>query len=169
MRSTVLLLRSEQGLRTRVASFPLIKFFEAAAGADGIDAPLGKDGAEPGLERTASVEVTEERPFRALATGQTIQLRKKGIREITGFRGTRLAAKNGGRRGAQVTAISGEKMLPGGIDSFGASGGQGQIFEMQAAEILFELLQSPRSRRHGFLRASFELGSESYLGTTPAA
>src|SRR5258708_14123743 len=119
MRITGLHPRSEQVLRTRVASFPLIKFFEAAAGADGIDAPLGKDGAEPGLERTASVKVTEERPFRALATGQTIQLRKNGIREITGFRGTRLAAKNGGRRGAQRTRISGETKLPSVSDSFG--------------------------------------------------
>src|SRR5713226_3671733 len=162
-------LRHEELLRRAIASFILAKLFEAAAGADGIDVPLGKNGAEPGVERAASGEVAEERPFRPLVTGQTIQLRKNGIREITGFRGTRFAAENGSCRRAQVTAISGEKMLPGVFDSLGASGGQGKIFEMQAAEILFELLGCYRFRRQGFLRAALERGGESFLRKAPAA
>src|SRR6266436_3693857 len=120
MRIAELYLRSQQRLRAPIASFVLAKFLEAAARTDGINVPLGKNGAEPGLQRTASVEVTEERPFRARAACQTVQLRKKGIREITGIRGTRFAAKNRGRRRAQVSTVLGEKMLPGRLASFGA-------------------------------------------------
>src|SRR5260370_12378747 len=60
-------------------------------------------------------------------------------------------------------------MLPGVFDSFGAGGGQGQIFEMQAAEILFELLGCYRFRRQAFLRAALERGGESFLRKAPAA
>src|SRR5437016_12236079 len=139
MRIAGLHLRSEQRLRPSPASFILGKLLEAAAGTDGIYVPLGKNGTEPGLQRTAPMEVTEQRTFRALAAGQTIQFGKEGIGEITCFGRTRVRAKNRRRRRAQVSAVVSEKMLPCRLTSFGASGGQCQIFQMQRAEICFEL------------------------------
>src|SRR5260370_1210330 len=141
MRIAGLYLRSQRRLRPSIASLALAKFLEAPTRADGINVPLGKNGTEPGLQGAAPMEVTEERTFRVLAAGQTIQLRKQGIREITGFRGTPFAAKNRGRRGAQVSAVLREKMLPGRLASFGASGRQSQVFEMQRAQIVLELLR----------------------------
>src|SRR5258708_30468731 len=160
--------RSEQRLRPSIAGFVLAKLFEAPARTDGINVPLGKNGAEPGLQRTASVEVTEEGPFRARAACQTVQLRKKGIREITGIRGTRFAAKNRGRRRAQASAVLGEKMLPGRLASFGAGVGQGQIFEMQRAQIVLELLRCHCSGCQCLLCAALERGPKSFTRYSPA-
>src|SRR5712664_940017 len=160
---------SEQHLRPSIASFVLAKLLEAPARTDGINVPLGKNGAEPGLQRTASVEVPEERPLRALASAQTVQLRKQGIREIAGFRGTRFAAKNRGRRRTQVSTVGGEKMIPGRFASFGASGGQGQIFEMQSAQIILELLRWHRSGCQGLLCTVLERGGKSFSRNSPAA
>src|SRR5260370_25964458 len=91
---------AEQHLRQSIAGIVLAKLLEAPARADGINVPLGKNGAEPGLQRTTSMELPEKRPFRTFTAGQTVQLGKKGIREITGFRGTRFAAKTAARRRA---------------------------------------------------------------------
>jgi len=63
--------------------------------------PLRKNGAEPGLQRTAAMKVTKERTFRAFAAANPYNSEKKGIREITSFRGTRVASKNRGRRRVQ--------------------------------------------------------------------
>src|SRR5438552_15323834 len=100
------------------------------------------------------MEVTEQRTLRALATGQTVQVGKKGIREITGFHGTR--ANHGGRRGAQVSAVLGEKILPSRLTPFGTSGGQCQIFQMQRAEIFFELRCSERTTHPALSDATFQ-------------
>src|SRR6266436_4019445 len=116
--------------RSFIARFVITKFLEATAGTDRIDVPLGKNGAEPGLQGTATMEVTEERTVSAFGLGQTIQIGKKGIREVAGFRRTRRATKNRGRGSAQISAVGVIKMLPGGLYSFGAGGGQSQIFEM---------------------------------------
>src|ERR1700676_888025 len=123
MRIAGLHLRSEQRPRQSFASFVLGKLCEAAARSDRINVPLCKNGTEPGLQRTAPMEVTKERTFRAFAAGQTVQLGKKGIRKITSFRGARVRAKNRGRRRAQVSAVLGEKMLPSRLTSLGASAG----------------------------------------------
>ncbi len=160
-------LRSGQCLRPSIAGIVLAKLLEAPARADGINVPLGKNGAEPGLQRTTSMEVPEKRPFRTFTAGQTVQLGKKGIREITGFRGTRFAAKNRGRRRAQIRAVGGEKMLPGVLASIGACGSQGQIFEMQRAEIVFELLRRHRSGCQGLLGAALERGGKSFARNPP--
>src|SRR6266550_4732371 len=100
------------------------------------------------------MEVSEERTLRALPAGQTVQLGKKGIREITGFRGTR--ANNRSRRGAQVSAVLGEKILPSRLTPFGTSGGQSQIFKMQRAEIFFELGCTERTTRPALSDATFQ-------------
>src|SRR3989440_2001881 len=94
--------------------------------------------------------------------------RKKGIREITSFRGTRVAAKNRGRRRAQVSAVLGEKMLPSRLTSFGASGGQSQIFKMQRAEIFFELKRSKGFTRQTLRCATFQCDREMPTRELPA-
>src|SRR5260370_16285157 len=97
MRIDRLQLWSERRLRPSIPSLVLTKLLKAAAGADGINVPLGKHGAEPGLQRTAPMKVTEKRTFRALATRQTVQLRKKGIGEITSLGGTPLPTNTSAR------------------------------------------------------------------------
>jgi len=77
MRIAGLHLRSEQRLQPSIAGFVLAKLFEAPARTDGINVPLGKNGAEPGLQRTASMEVTEERPFRARAPAKPYNSEKR--------------------------------------------------------------------------------------------
>src|SRR5260370_17412994 len=141
MRIAGLYLRSQRRLQMSITSFVLAQCLEAPARTNGINVPLGKNGTEPGLQRTASMEVTEERTLRALAAGQTIQLRKQRIREITGFRGARFAAKNRSRRGAQVGAVGREKMLPGRRASFGASGVHSQAFQLQHAPTVLHLFR----------------------------
>src|SRR6266513_6418494 len=168
MRIAGLHLRSEQRPRQSLASFIFAKLLEAAARTDGIDVPLRKNGAEPGLQRTAPMKVTKERTFRAFAAGQSVQLGKKGIREITSFRGTRVAVKNRGRRRAQVSAVLGEKMLPSRLTSFGASGGQSQIFKMQRAEIFFELKRSKGCTRQTLRCAAFQCDREMPTREPPA-
>src|SRR6266851_5536733 len=115
------------------------------------------------------MKVAKERPLCSFATGQTVQLRKKGIRQITSFRGTRRATKDRGRRRAQVSAISAEKMLPGGLVPIDTGGGQSQVLQMQCAQIVLEFLRSERSRCQGFLRATLERGGESFTKNLPTA
>src|SRR6266849_4092214 len=115
------------------------------------------------------MKVAEERPLCSFATGQTVQLGKKGIRKITGFRGTRRATKDRGRRRTQVSAVGAKKMLPGGLAPLGASNGQGQIFEMQCAQIILELLRSHRSGCQGLPGAALKRGRKSFSRNFPAA
>src|SRR6266481_3972616 len=100
------------------------------------------------------MEETEERTLRALPAGQTVQLRKKGIREIIGFRGT--GTNNRSRRDAQVSAVLGEKIFPSRLTPLGTSGGQSQIFEMQPAEIFFELRCTERTTGPALTDAAFQ-------------
>src|SRR4029077_8648568 len=112
------------------------------------------------------MEVAEERTLRAWPASQTVQLGKKGIREITGFRGTR--ANNRGRRGAQVSAVLGEKILPSRLTPPGTSGGQSQIFEMQRAEIFFELRGTERTTCPALTGATFQGHREMPMREPPA-
>src|SRR5947208_7320506 len=70
---------------------------------------------------------------------------------------------------AQVRAIGGEKMFPGGLVAIGARSGQGEIFKMQSAQVFLELLRRYRSCGQRFLCAALEHGSESFAQDFPAA
>src|SRR5260370_29915000 len=149
-------LLAERRLHLPVGGFRFAKLLEAATGADRIDVSLGKNGAKPGLQRTAPVKVTEERALRPFAAGQAVQLGEKGIRELAGFRPTCRAMKNRGGRGAQVRAVRLEKVFPGSLASFGAGSREGQILNLKPAEIFFKLLRGPRSGGQALLCAAFE-------------
>ena len=58
---------------------------EAAAGANGIDVTLGEDGAEPGLERAAAVEIAEEGAAVG-SIGETVKVGEKRVSELAGCR-----------------------------------------------------------------------------------
>src|SRR5260370_37792882 len=126
-------LLAECRLHPPIDGFLCAKLLEAAAGADRIDVPLGKNGAKPGLQRTAPVKVTEERALRPFAAGQAVQLGEKGIRELGGFRRTCGAMKNRGGRGAQGRAVRLEKVFPCSLASFGAGSREGQILNLKPA------------------------------------
>src|SRR5260370_33440112 len=115
------------------------------------------------------MKVAKERPLCSFATGQTVQLRKKGIRQITGFRGTGSASKDRRCRRVQVSAIGAKKMFPGSLVPIDAGGGQSQVLQMQCAQIVLEFLRSERSRCQGLLRATLERGGESFPKNLPTA
>src|SRR5260370_35868893 len=115
------------------------------------------------------MKVAKERPLCSFATGQTVQLRKKGIRQITGFRGTGRATKDRRCRRVQVSAIGAKKMFPGSLVPIDAGGGQSQVLQMQCAQIVLEFLRSERSRCQGLLRATLERGGESFPKNLPTA
>src|SRR6266581_3702183 len=160
-------LLAERRLHRPIDGFLLAKLLEAAPGADRIDVPLGKNGAKPGFQRTAPVKVAEERAFRPFAAGQTVQLGEKGIRELAGFRRTCGAMKNRGGRGTQVRAVRLEKVFPGSLASFGAGSRQGQIFNMESAEIFFKALGGPRTGGQALLCAAFKRSGELFSGDSP--
>src|SRR6266849_3669681 len=149
-------LLAERRLHRPIDGFLLAKLLEAATGADRIDVPLGKNGAKPGLQGTAPVKVAEERALRPFAAGQTVQLGEERIRELAGFRRTCGAMKNRGSRSTQVRAVRREEVLPGSLASFGAGSREGQIFNVEPAEIFFKALRGPRSGGQALLCAAFE-------------
>src|SRR6266571_6630625 len=110
-------LQAKRRLSPCLGSFVCRKFFEAAGRANGINMALGKDGAEPGFQGAATVEVTEERAIGAFAFRQSIQIGEQGISELTGFRGIGVAPENRSGGSAHVGAIGSEEMLPGGLAS----------------------------------------------------
>src|SRR5882724_12931262 len=65
-------LRSRRRELARILCVVFAEFFEAAARADRINVALSKDGAEPGLQRTAPMEVAEERTSAALAIREPV-------------------------------------------------------------------------------------------------
>ena len=78
-------------------------FDEAARGADGIDVALRENGAEPGFQRAAAVEIAEERAvfgFAGRGCGDAVEVGEERIGEILRGDGISLAAKNrsGGER-----------------------------------------------------------------------
>ena len=71
---------NRNGLRNFVRRMPIGRFcvaiierFKAAAGADGVNVSLGENGAKPGLERAAAVEITEERTLAARAICKAVE------------------------------------------------------------------------------------------------
>src|SRR5260370_33629724 len=94
-------LLAERRLHLPVGGFRFAKLLEAATGADRIDVSLGKNGARPGLQRTAPVKVTAERALRPFAGGQAVQRGETGIRELGGFRRTCGPLKNRSIRSRQ--------------------------------------------------------------------
>src|SRR6266699_39151 len=160
-------LLAERRLHRPIGGFLLAKLLEAAPGADRIDVPLGKNRTKPGFQRTAPVKVAEERAFRPFAAGQTVQLGEKGIRELAGFRRTCGAMKNRGGRSAQVRAVRREEVFPGSFASFGAGSRQGQISNVEPAEIFFKALRGPRSGGQALLCAAFERSGKLFSRLPP--
>src|SRR5438445_13364973 len=78
-------LLAKRGFSLCLGSLVFGKFFEAAARTNGINMALGNNGAEPGLQRTATVEVAEERAVGAFAVRQSVQISKHRIAELTAF------------------------------------------------------------------------------------
>jgi hypothetical protein len=110
-------------LSTRRPGSIVIEGFEAPARADGINVALGENGAEPGLKRTASVEIAEKRALAAGAISESIELGKERIGEFARFRRSRATTENRSGGGAKVGAILGDEMLPRRFGIFHASGG----------------------------------------------
>ena len=128
--------------------------FEAAPGADGVNMTLGENGAKPGFERAAPVEVTEKRALATGAVHEAIKLGEKRVSEIAGFRRSRTATEHRGCSGAQVASILADEMLPRGFAIFHAGGRESQVLQMEGREIFLELLWRQGSAGKPFLGAA---------------
>ncbi len=145
-----------------------IERFEAATGADGINVALGENGAEPGFQRAAAMEIAEEGAFAAVALLQPVEFGKERIREFRSLRRSGAAAQNRSSGGAQIAAIGAEEMLPRGFAIFDASGGKSQILEVQRGEIILEFLRGQTSACQDLLRAALERRGKACLREIPA-
>jgi hypothetical protein len=120
------------------SSVIFIEGFEAAIGADTIDVTLSENGAEPGFERAAAVEIAEEGAVAAVSIGEAIEFGEERVSELAGFGRSGATTEDGSCGGAKVRSIGGHKMLPSGLAIFHASGGEGQVLEMERGEIFVE-------------------------------
>ena len=136
---------------------------EAARCPDGIDMALCENGAEPGFQRAAAVEVAEERAifgFAGRGRGDAVEVGEERIGEV--LRGDRigLASKDGGSGSAKVAAVGDDEKFPGGRLAAGACGGEAQILEVKRAEKFVELFAGDLLRAiaggEAFCGAAFE-------------
>src|SRR5713101_905541 len=111
---------------------------QAGAGADGVHMALREDRTKPGLQRTASVEIAEERALRALSFGQPVQFREKRVRQFAGVRRSCRTAKNRPGRGSKVLLICRNEVFPGRNPAFRASAGKRKILHVQCGKVIFQ-------------------------------
>jgi len=74
---------------------------------------------------------------------------------------------NRGGRGAQVRAVRREEVFPGSLASFGAGNRQGQISNVEPAEIFFKALRGRRSGGQALLCAAFERSGKLFSRNSP--
>jgi hypothetical protein len=134
----------------------VVEGFEAAPSADGVNVALSEDGAEPGLERTAPVEIAEKRALAAGSIGEPVKFGKERIGKIAGFWGSGTATENGSRGSAKVGAEGADEMVPRRFAIFHAGGGEGQVFEVQCAEVFVQLFRREVSAGEALFGAAFE-------------
>ena len=140
----------------------VVEGFEAASRADSVNMALSEDGAEPGLERTAAVEIAEEGALAAGSVGESVEFGKERIGKIAGFRGSGTATENGGCGGTKVGAEGADEMVPRRFAIFHASGGEGQVFEVQCAEVFVEHFRREGSAGEALFRAALERGGKPF-------
>src|SRR5208282_6623145 len=150
-------------------SVVIFEGFKTSASADDVNVALSENGAEPGFERAAPVEIAEKRALAAGTIRQPVKFCEERIGEFAGLRGSGAATEHGGGGGTQVTAKLADEMLPGWFAIFHTRGGESQVFEMQGGEVLLVLLSCQGSAGESFLRAALEGSGESLGGKAPAA
>jgi hypothetical protein len=128
---------------------------------------LRENRAEPGLQRTAPVKIAEQRAFAAGAVHKPVELGKEGVGEIAGRRRTGAAPKNSCGSRAQIAAILADKVFPGRFAVFKASGGQGEIFDMQGSEVVIQLFRRGRFRGEALFGAAVKSSREFFGRKTP--
>src|SRR6266481_1942308 len=124
--------------RQRGVAVRAVEVGKAAAGADGVDMPLGEDRAQPGLERASSMEITEQGAAVG-AFGQAVQVREEGIGQIGRRRRVQRAAQNRARCGTHVPAKLRNEMIPRISAAFCAGASKRQVLEVQRGKVVFEL------------------------------
>lgn len=157
----------------------VFEFGEAAGKTDGVDMALGEDGAEPGLEGAAAVEVAEEGAGGGFcgagctvgawifSSGQAIEVGEERVGEIAGGRGNGRAAEYSGSGGAEIGAVVSNEVIPGFGAVFGAGAGEGQVLEMQGGEIILDVASGRRGGGEMFRGTAFQGGLETIEGKTP--
>lgn len=100
-----------------------------------IDVALGKHRAKPGAKAAAPVKVAEQRSTLPVPLGKPEQL---GVQAIRGF-ARRAGFIDRVCRSIKQRALFADEMFPGRIVSVRARGGQGEILEMQSAQVAFDV------------------------------
>ena len=103
---------------------------EAAGGADGVYMPLGQHRAQPGLQRTSPVEVTEEGSAIG-AFANAVEFSKQGVCQFPGGRRVWRTTQKKGCDRAQVAAICCDEVIPGGGVAFGTAASERQILQVE--------------------------------------
>ncbi len=106
---------------------------ETACAAETIDVPLREHGAEPCCQRTAAVEVAEERAPLALSLGHSKEVRVQGVRRFAGGAGL----VDGVRRSIEDRPVLADEMFPCRLVSVRARGGKGEVGKVQRSGVAF--------------------------------
>ena len=130
---------------------------------------LRENGAEPGLERAAAVEIAEERTLAAVSLRKTIKLRKERIGKFAGLLRSGTATENGGGGSPKVRAEGVDKMVPRRFAVLHASGGERQILKMEGAEIFVHLFRREGSAGDALFHAALEGGGKTLARKPPPA
>jgi hypothetical protein len=119
-------------MRKQIGLFAIagVERLPAAAIADSINMPLRQDGTEPGLQRTAPVEITEERALTALAVHETKEVGEQRVREFLCVGASVAAFGDSANGGSEVAAILLDKMIPGSLTTFETCGSERQVFRV---------------------------------------
>ena len=147
----------------------VVEGFEAASSADGVNVALSEDGAEPGLERTATVEIAEERALAAGSIGESVEFGKERIGKIAGFWGSGTATENGGCGSSKIGAEGADEMVPRRFAIFHAGGGEGQVFKVQCDQVFVQHFRREVSAGKALFCAAFERSGKPLAGKPPAA
>src|SRR5258708_7998943 len=89
-----------------------IQRFHSTVRADVVHVTLGKHSAQPGLQRTAPVKITEKRAIAALPVHQTEKIGEQGVRKLLRVRAIAAGLGDCSGTGPQAAAIFLDKIFP---------------------------------------------------------
>src|ERR1700730_7862 len=132
---------------------------ETAAGANGVDMPLGQDRAQPGLQRASPMKITKERA--AIGSfAYPIELRKQRVCEFARRRRVARAAQNSAGRRTQVAAKTLDEVIPRLGAAFGTRASKRQIPKVERGNIFLKLGGVRRFFAKAFPGADFHSGGK---------
>src|SRR5260221_8337099 len=129
--------------------FADVQRIEFSSGADGIDVALREHRAQPGFQRTAPVEITEQRAAASFSSGDAVKVGKKGVGQVDRRGVLGRSPQNCRSSNPEVATEFSHEIIPGAFRSVAAGTCQGQIAYMHSGKIFV----NPLDGRSGFAKA----------------